>query len=108
MRLAMEAAMGTAVPGASEADVAAELAGEVVRRGGSVYDIVLSSGAWTHTLAPSGGQAGASGYTTRKLATGDLLRIDAYGSLGGYLFDIARSRVVGRPPSQTQRRSWTR
>jgi Xaa-Pro aminopeptidase len=101
---AMEAAMGMAVPGASEADVAAALAGEVVRGGGSVYDIVLSSGAWAHTLAPSGGHAGASGYTTRKLAAGDLLRIDAYGSLGGYLFDIARSRVVGRPPNQAQRR----
>jgi hypothetical protein len=35
----MEAAMGMAVPGASEADVAAALAGDVVRGGGSVYDI---------------------------------------------------------------------
>jgi Xaa-Pro dipeptidase len=31
------------------------------------------------------------------------LRLDAYGSLGGYLFDLARSRVVGRPPDDEQR-----
>jgi Xaa-Pro aminopeptidase len=100
---AMEAAMTAAVPGATEADVAAALAAEVVRGGGAVYDIVLSSGEWAHTLAPSGGPAGTAGYTTRRLTARDLLRIDAYGSLGGYLFDFARSRVVGRPPSGTQR-----
>jgi Xaa-Pro aminopeptidase len=100
---AMEAAMAAAVPGATEADVAAALAAEVVRGGGAVYDVVLSSGQWAHTLAPSGGPAGAAGYTTRGLSAGDLLRVDGYGSLGGYLFDLARSRVVGRPPSRAQR-----
>jgi Xaa-Pro aminopeptidase len=101
---AIEAAMLAAVPGASEAHVAATLVGEVVRGGGAVYDVVLSSGEWADTLAPSGGSAGTAGYTSRRLAAGDLLRIDAYGSLGGYLFDLARSRVVGQPPSETQRR----
>jgi Xaa-Pro aminopeptidase len=100
---AMEAAMAAGVPGASEADVAAALAAEVVCGGGAVYDIVLSSGEWSHTLAPSGGPAGVAGYTTRRLSAGDLLRVDAYGSLGGYLFDLARSRVVGQPPTPTQR-----
>jgi Xaa-Pro aminopeptidase len=99
----MEAAITAAAPGATEADVAAALARQVVRGGGAVFDIVLSSGEWAHTLAPSGGPPGTAGYTTRRLSAGDLLRIDAYGSLGGYLFDFARSLVVGRPPSATQR-----
>jgi Xaa-Pro aminopeptidase len=100
---AMKAAMSAAVPGAKEAEVAGALAAEVVGSGGALYDVVMSAGAWAHTLAPSGGPAGAAGYTTRRLAAGELLRIDAYGSLGGYLFDFARSRVVGRPPNPSQR-----
>lgn len=95
--------MSAAVPGASEAEVAGALAAEVVGHGGALYDVVLSAGARAHTLAPSGGAAGTAGYTTRRLAAGELLRIDAYGSLGGYLFDFARSRVVGPPPNRSQR-----
>jgi Xaa-Pro aminopeptidase len=100
---AMEIAMSAAVPGASEAEVAGALAAEVVGQGGTLYDVALSAGPWAHTLAPSGGAAGVAGYTTRRLGAGELLRIDAYGSLGGYLFDFARSRVVGRPPNASQR-----
>jgi Xaa-Pro aminopeptidase len=33
---------------------------------------------------------------------GDLLRIDAYGSVAGYLFDVARSMVVGSAVSDEQ------
>ena len=38
----------------------------------------------------------------RRLTAGDLLRFDAYGSLAGYLFDFARSWVVGRRPTPDQ------
>jgi Xaa-Pro aminopeptidase len=99
---AMTAALDTAVPGASEADVAAALVERVVSAGGAPYDVVVSSGDASRTLGPPGGAAGAAGWTTKPLAAGDLLRIDAYGSVGGYLFDLARSVVVGREASEDQ------
>lgn len=37
------------------------------------------------------------------MAAGDLLRIDAYGSIGGYLFDLARTKVVGDAATGEQR-----
>ena len=84
-----------AVPGARESDVAATLIEHVVREGGAIYDVAVSSGTGSVTLGPAGGVAGAASWTTRRLVEGDLLRIDAYGSVGGYLFDFARSVVVG-------------
>jgi Xaa-Pro aminopeptidase len=98
----MDAALAAAVPGSTEADVAAALFERVVHEGGAVYDVVLSSGAASGTLGPSGGPAGAARWTTRPLAAGDLLRIDAYGSVGGYLFDFARSTVVGGHATEEQ------
>jgi Xaa-Pro aminopeptidase len=100
---AMAAALDAAVPGSSEADVAATLIERVVREGGAVYDVMLSSGAASATLGPAGGMAGKAGWTNRRLAAGDLLRIDAYGSVAGYLFDFARSVVVGTAASDEQR-----
>jgi Xaa-Pro aminopeptidase len=67
-----------------------------------VYDVVVSSGAASVTLGPPGGLAGTAGWTTRRLIAGELLRIDAYGSVGGYLFDFARSVVVGDVASAEQ------
>jgi len=95
----MTAALDVAVPGASEADVAAVLAEHVVRAGGAVYDVVLSSGQGSVALGPSGDPAG---WTARRLSAGDLLRVDAYGSVGGYLFDLARTVVVGGAASDEQ------
>lgn len=99
---AMSAALEAAVPGGSEANVAAALFETVVAGGGAVYDVVVSSGPVSGTLGPSGGAAGAARWTTRTLRAGELLRIDAYGSLGGYMFDFARSTVVGGAPSDEQ------
>jgi Xaa-Pro aminopeptidase len=100
---AMDNAMAAAVPGAREADVAGAFIETLVRGGGALYDIVMSSGPFAHTLASSGGPAGTAPFRDRRLAPGDLLRIDAYGSLGGYLFDFARTRAIGRPPNEAQR-----
>jgi Xaa-Pro aminopeptidase len=99
---AMTAALDAAVPGACEAEVAAALMQRVVREGGAVYDVVVSSGAASVMLGPPGGAAGVAGWTTRRLKAGDLLRIDAYGSVGGYFFDFARSVVVGDVASEEQ------
>jgi Xaa-Pro dipeptidase len=99
---AMSAALDAAGPGSSEADAAAALFETVVADGGAIYDVVVSSGARSGTLGPSGGDAGAARWTTRRLRGGELLRIDAYGSIGGYMFDLARTIVVGGAPADEQ------
>lgn len=63
-----------------ESEVAAALIEHVLREGGAIYDVVVSSGAASVRLGPHGGAAGAAGWTARALAAGDLLRIDAYGT----------------------------
>jgi Xaa-Pro aminopeptidase len=95
---AVDAAMEAAVPGVSEAEVAAEAIAEVVRAGGALYGLGLSSGPWAYTFSPSTPAA----YSRRRLKAGDMIRLDLYGSFDGYLFDLGRSRVVGRPPTQEQ------
>lgn len=99
---AMAAGLDVALPGAREADVAAAFMEHVVREGGAVYDVAVSSGASSVALAPHGGRAGLAAWTTRRLKAGDLLRVDAYGSVGGYLFDFARSVVVGDTATKEQ------
>jgi ectoine hydrolase len=95
---AVDAAMEAAVPGATEAEVAAAAIAEIIRAGGALYGLGLSSGQWAHTFSPSTPVA----YSRRRLKAGDMIRLDLYGSIDGYLFDFGRSRVVGRSPTQEQ------
>jgi len=95
---AVDAAMEAAIPGATEAEVAAEGVAEIIGSGGALYGMGLSSGPWAHTFSPSTPAA----YSRRRLGAGDMIRLDLYGSFDGYLFDFGRSRVVGRPPTQEQ------
>ena len=95
---AVDAAMEAAVPDATEAEVAAAAIAEIVREGGAFYGLGLSSGPWAHTFSPSTPAA----YSRRCLKAGDMIRLDLYGSIDGYLFDFGRSRVVGRSPTHEQ------
>jgi Xaa-Pro aminopeptidase len=95
---AVSAAMEAAVPGVTEAEVAAEAIAEIVCAGGALYGLGLSSGPWAHTFSPST----PAPYSRRRLEAGDMVRLDLYGSIDGYLFDFGRSRVVGRSPTQEQ------
>jgi Xaa-Pro dipeptidase len=95
---AVDAAMEAAVPNATEAEVGAAAIAEIIRAGGALYGLGLSSGPWAHTFSPSTPAA----YSRRRLTAGDMIRLDLYGSIDGYLFDFGRSRVVGRPPTQEQ------
>jgi Xaa-Pro dipeptidase len=95
---AVDAAMEAAVPDATEAEVAAAAIAEIIRAGGALYGLGLSSGPWAHTFSPSTPAA----FTQRRLNAGDMIRLDLYGSIDGYLFDFGRSRVVGRSPTQEQ------
>ena len=95
---AVDAAMQAAIPGVSEAEVATAAISEIVRAGGALYGLGLSSGPWAHTFSPST----PAPYSRRRLEAGDMIRLDLYGSFDGYLFDFGRSRVVGRSPTQEQ------
>jgi Xaa-Pro aminopeptidase len=95
---AVDAAMQAAIPGVSEAEVAAAAISEIVRAGGALYGLGLSSGPWAHTFSPST----PAPYSLPRLEAGDMIRLDLYGSFDGYLFDFGRSRVVGRSPTQEQ------
>jgi Xaa-Pro aminopeptidase len=95
---AVDAAMQAAIPGVSEAEVATAAISEIVRAGGALYGLGLSSGPWAHTFSPST----PAPYSRRRLEAGDMIRLDLYGSFDGYLFDFGRSRVVGRLPTQEQ------
>src|ERR671915_357451 len=95
---AVEVAMEAAVSGITEAEVAAAAISEIARTGGALYGMGLSSGPWAHTFSPSTPAA----YSQRRLKAGDMIRLDLYGSIDGYLFDFGRSRVVGRSPTQEQ------
>jgi Xaa-Pro aminopeptidase len=95
---AVTAAMSAAIPGVTEAEIAAAAIAELVRSGGSLYGMGLSSGPWAHTFSPSTPAA----YSRRRLVAGDMVRLDIYGGVEGYLFDFGRSRVAGKPPTAEQ------
>jgi Xaa-Pro aminopeptidase len=88
------------VEGATEAEAVAEAQRVLTAGGGVLYDAACSSGPWSgqfvHARLPSADSA-------RKFEQGDLFHVDCYGSYGGYLFDFARSRVVGDQPTAAQR-----
>lgn len=100
-RRATAAARDAATPGATEAEVAAAAIAEIVRAGGAYYGMGISSGPASSTFAAPGP---APYSADRRLSAGDLLRIDLYGSVHGYLFDLARTWIVGAEPTTEQRR----
>jgi Xaa-Pro aminopeptidase len=95
---AIDAAMVAAVPGATEAEVAAAAIRLIIGSGGAFYGMGLSSGPRAHTFSSSQ----PATYSRRRLKEGDMIRLDIYGSVDGYLFDFGRSRVVGKKPNQEQ------
>jgi Xaa-Pro dipeptidase len=95
----VEAVMEAAVPGATEAEVAAAGFEAVLAAGGMVYGISLSTGPYAHSYA----QSQPAPFDPRQtLREGDMARVDFYGSVDGYLFDFGRARTVGRPPDDDQ------
>lgn len=95
---AVRSAMQTVEPGVRESEIAAVAIAEITRAGGAFYGMGLSSGVWAHTFGPSL----PSGFTTRQVNAGDLVRLDIYGSLNGYMFDLGRSCLAGDSPSVVQ------
>jgi Xaa-Pro aminopeptidase len=97
---AIEAVVNAVVEGATEAEAVARGAAEIYLGAGAPYDIVCGSGPDAHLYTR---HRLPSADVVRKLAKGDLFHVDCYGSLGGYFFDLARSRCVGDAPDAFQR-----
>lgn len=75
--------------GVSELEIAAEISANMVRGGGIARFVVVTSGERSSRV---------DAYAVdKKLADGDLLRIDVGCTVGGYYSDMARTLVVGEP-----------
>ena len=96
---AVEAMMDAAVPGATEADMAAAGIETIVRAGGAFYGMGLSCGPHADSYGHSQPAAYDGRYVLRE---GDMARVDLYGSVDGYLFDLGRACVVGGRPTDDQ------
>jgi Xaa-Pro aminopeptidase len=95
----VDALMEAAVPGATEAEVAAAGIALMTAGGGMLYGLGISCGPYAHTY----GQTLPAPYDPRyRLQPGDMARVDMYGSIDGYLFDFGRSRVVAADPTADQ------
>jgi Xaa-Pro aminopeptidase len=84
-------------PGATEADLARQIAGDIAAAGGSPRFIVVTAGERS-ALADAAA-------TARTIERGDLVRFDIGCVLDGYWADLGRTIVVG-PPSDLQRRRY--
>jgi Xaa-Pro aminopeptidase len=91
----IEAMMAAAVPGASHGDVVAAGLAYLVPRGGMLYSSFMASGrggpnpVLVRANFPTWGSA-------RRLEDGMWLRLGISGVVGGYVFDLSRSRAIGR------------
>ncbi len=96
---AVEAGMAVAVPDATEADCAAEVASVVARAGGVLYDAACASGPQAHNFA----WARMPSSSLRPFVRGDGFHMDCYGAFGGYFWDFGRTRFIGDDPTVEQR-----
>ena len=96
----MTAMLEAAEPGRTEGDIVGEGLRELAALGLFPYDVAVGSGPTSYRYQRVGLP---SWDAERLLEHGDLLHIDAWGPVGGYYTDLARSTVVGGHPSPAQR-----
>ena len=99
-RQAVTAFFVAAKPGATEADAVAAALDVIARNGSGFYYAAVSSGPHTDRWMTSP----LPGWSTRRLETGDLLRLDLGSVYQGYLSDFGRTVVVGETANADQRR----
>jgi Xaa-Pro aminopeptidase len=85
-------------PGTTEAEAVAAGFAYGIPRGLHTYDNFTASGPNSHYFA----YGRLPSWTERRLETGDLFHIDCVGAVNGYLYDYARTLVVGGRPSASQ------
>ena len=96
--LTMEAMLTASQPGAREVDVASAAHVATIAAGGVPYGIALATGPDEDRLCPWT----LPTWSSRTLQPGDLWHCDLAGIVGGYLFDFARTTVVGGTPDAEQ------
>lgn len=99
---ALEAGFSKITPGAREADAVAAMA-EVVARNEAVL-----ANAFVYTTSCEGMAEDnrLPIHSSREFREGDLFTVDLSGVYAGYFFDLARSVVVGAPPTESQQRAY--
>ncbi|ORA32352.1 M24 family metallopeptidase [Mycobacterium aquaticum] len=92
------AALDVLRAGAREADVVAALVAEATRSDAVVANAFVA----TFGDEADGLPDGAPTWSQRVLRPGDLFTVDFSGAYRGYFFDLARSRVIDRAPTDAQ------
>ena len=95
----MTALLAASQPGTTERQATAAAVAALVEAGGTPYMLTLATGPCADRYAP----ATLPSWSDRSLAEGDLWHVDMAGCFGGYIFDFARTTVVGVEPSAGQR-----
>ncbi|RKF48322.1 Xaa-Pro peptidase family protein [Paraburkholderia fungorum] len=99
----MQVVLDAAQPGRTEGEVAGEGLRWFAASGGWAYDVAISSGPWAHRYRHR--QALPTWDSTRRIEAGDLLHVDLWGPAAhGYYCDLTRSIVVGKKPTDPQRK----
>jgi Xaa-Pro dipeptidase len=98
----MSAMFEAAVPGVTEGHVAGVGLAYLAEHGGIPADLDIASGPYGHKIKSH--FALPSWDYERPMQAGDIFHIDAWGSVGGYFTDTARTTVVGGTPSSDQLR----
>ena len=97
----MNTMMEAVEAGKTEGDFVGEGLRFLARHGGFPYDLGVASGPNSHTFERIGIPSWDS---VRPLENGDLVHIDMWGPIECYYTDFVRSTVVGRKPTDDQRR----
>jgi Xaa-Pro dipeptidase len=97
MRTMMEAIE----PGRTEGEVVGEGLRVLAAAGGFPYDAAIASGERSRNFLSR--NSIPSWDAEKRLAAGEIVHIDAWGSVDGYFLDLDRSAVVGGSPSDEQR-----
>lgn len=99
----MQVVLDAAQPGRTEGEIAGEGLRWLAASGGWAYDVAISSGPWAHRYRRK--QALPTWDSTRRLEAGDMVHVDLWGPVAhGYHCDLTRSTVVGRKPTDPQRK----
>ena len=94
----MAAMLDATVPGATERDVARAGFEAGIAHDTVPFLVALATGPAEDRYAPST----LPTWSSRRLDHGDLWHLDLAGSYGGYLYDVARTTVVGGEPAPEQ------
>jgi len=92
--------MAAATEGATEADCVAAGLAVAARRGALSWDMPVASGPSVDHFQ---WERLPSWNIERRLQVGDMIHPDIYGSVNGYMYDMIRTRIVGRDPNPEER-----